>query len=139
MLTCLQMLTNIKNFLKILTDFNKLIHMIQAYRHHHALRFINIFFNIEYNLCPSSPPEAPIVLSQHSSSLSQAQLFLIPSTAHYYPKYSSFLFRAQLLLILHSSFISDAQFFYILCTRCAGAVLRIRKSSALGKRELCLG
>ena len=104
---------------------------------HSDLSCIFSFLHIQLKSCPSRPPEAPIVLSQHSSLLSQAQLFLIPSTALSYPGHSSILFRRQLFLIPHSSFISDAQLFYILCTRYAGAVFGIRKSCVSDKKELC--
>ena len=91
---------------------------------HSDLSYISFFFNIEFKLCPSRPPEAPNVLSQHSSLLSQhssflsqAQLFLIRSTALCYPGHSSFLSCTAFCYPKHSSCISCAQDIKELCVR----------------------
>ena len=125
------------------------INMIEAYSDLHALRFIlHIFFFCIFNSnhVPADLrklrlyyPSTALSYPRHSSSLSQAQLFLIPDTALSYPGHSSFLSRTALSYLTHSSFISCAQDMQELCLGLERAVFRIRKSCARDKRELCLG
>ena len=84
------------------------------------LSYIFFFWKIQLKKRPDRPPEAPAVLSQHSSFLSQAQLFLIPGTALTYPgtalsylKHSSLLSQAQLFLIPAQLSLIPAQLFLI--------------------------
>ena len=126
----------LESSLKVVSTINK----IQAHRDRHALRIIVhiLFLNIELKLCPSRPPEALIVLSQHSSFLSQTQLFLIPRTALCYPGHSSFLSCTALCYPKYSSCISCAPM-YKSCASDMKELRRIRKSCVRDNKELFQG
>ena len=126
----------LESSLKVVSTINK----IQAHRDRHALRIIVhiLFLNIELKLCPSRPPEALIVLSQHSSFLSQTQLFLIPSTALCYPGHSSFLSCATLSYLTHSS-CTQVHKICRSCTSDNKELCKIRKSCVRDNKELCMG
>ena len=98
---------------------------------HSDLLCIFHFLKIQLKKCPNRPPEAPTVLSVHSSFLSQTQLSLIPCTALCYPGHRSALSCTALCYPKHSSYISSAPDIKELCVRYERAVQ--------DKKELCLG